>query len=85
MLPLELGKYVERDVTLLQQLGWTKFVQMRRGRGDMGSLNFNHPAKHILTHYKYHGVPMKVSTEPGVKASYRRRYIEGRTSLATSI
>lgn len=61
-LPADLGKYVERDVTLLRELGWRRFVKHRRQRGDIGSLNFPHPAMHTLHHYKHHGVPVRLST-----------------------
>ena len=58
-LPSELGKLVHRDVALLKQLGWTKFVQHRRRRGDFASLDdVHHPAKRLLLrHYKNHGAP----------------------------
>ena len=49
-LPPELGKYVARDTLLLKKLGWTKFVQQRRGRGDLGPLSIQHPVSYILSY-----------------------------------
>ncbi len=66
-LPPDLGKYIERDVKLLRRLGWQKFVQHRRQRGDIGNLQFHHPAMHTLHQYKHHGVPVRLSTPPWSK------------------
>ena len=43
-------------------LGWKKFVQSKRGRGDLGSLESKYAVTKILQHYKKHGVPVKLST-----------------------
>ena len=64
-LPPELGKYIERDVKLLQTLGWKEFVRQRRPTSDLGPMHrINHPAKRLLQHYKKHGAPVKFSTKP---------------------
>jgi hypothetical protein len=63
-LPSELGKYISRDVALLSKLGWKKFVQQRRRRGDFASLNIQHPAKRLLKHIKTHGAPVQLSSKP---------------------
>lgn len=63
-LPLELGKLIQRDVQLLQKLGWREFVRQRRPVSDLGSMkNINHPAKRLLQHYRKHGAPVKFSTK----------------------
>jgi hypothetical protein len=63
--PASLGEFVQRDVELLQRLGWTKFVKLRRGKGDFASLdNVHHKAQRLLKEYKYRGAPAKLSTPP---------------------
>ena len=63
--PVELGELIQRDVELLSQLGWQKFVKQRRGDGDIASLNnINHPARRLLLNYKHRGAPVKFSTAP---------------------
>ena len=77
-LPSELGKLVQRDVALLKQLGWTKFVQHRRRRGDFASLDdVHHPAKRLLRHYKNHGAPVKFSTKPWTQGRIKRALARG--------
>ena len=44
-LPTDLGKLIAEDAQSLQELGWKEFVKAKQGRGDLGPLNFNHPAK----------------------------------------
>ena len=52
-------------MNLLKKLGWKKFVQSRRSRGDLADLSsLPHPAKRLLQHYKSHGAPVKVTTKP---------------------
>ena len=64
-MPAELGEYIERDVALLQQLGWTEFIRQRRGRGDLAHLhNVHHPARRLLKLYKHIGAPVKFNTKP---------------------
>ena len=63
-LPADLGKCIRRDVDLLQKLGWERFVQSRRQRGDFASLKFQHPAQRLLDHYKRRGAPVKLKTSP---------------------
>ena len=63
-LPADLGKYIKRDVELLQKLGWAKFVRRRRRRGDISTLQFQHPARRLLAHYKSRGAPVKLRTRP---------------------
>eukprot|EP00956_Cyclotella_meneghiniana_P017972 scaffold29676_cov59-Cyclotella_meneghiniana.AAC.1 len=66
--PVELGELIQRDVELLSQVGWQKFVKQRRGDGDIASLNnINHPARRLLLNYKHRGAPVKlVSTASNV-------------------
>ena len=35
-LPEDLGKCIHEDVQLLRALGWRKFVEVKRERGDFG-------------------------------------------------
>ena len=59
----ELGNFVERDVRLLEKLGWTEFVQQRRQRSDFASLDsVHHPARRLLDFYKKRGAPIKMAT-----------------------
>ena len=67
-LPKDLGKLIEEDTIVLKELGWKKFVQLKRGRGDLGPLNFNHPISRILKQYKKHSAPVKFSTPPWSEA-----------------
>ncbi len=64
-LPSDLGKFVERDTALLKRLGWKKFINSRRQRGDLSDLRrINHPAVRLLKHYQTHGAPVKFSSQP---------------------
>ena len=64
-LPSDLGKFVERDAALLKRLGWKKFINSRRQRGDLSDLRrLNHPAVRLLKHYQTHGAPVKFSSKP---------------------
>ena len=76
MLPKDLGKLIKDDAKLLQRLGWNNFVQANQGRGDLGSLDFDHPATRILKQYKKHGVPVKLSmpawTQEDINAKLHR-------------
>ena len=43
--PVKLGEYIEKDVDLLQQLGWMEFIHQHHGRGNLAQLNnVHHPA-----------------------------------------
>jgi hypothetical protein len=56
---------IDRDVDLLQRLGWCQFVKLRRSRGDFASLdNIDHPAHRILRQLKEKGAPVQFSTPP---------------------
>ena len=63
-LPTDLGKCIAHDVDLLQQVGWRRFVQLKRPKQDIGSLDFHHPARRLLQHYKTRGAPVKFTTAP---------------------
>ncbi len=61
----ELGKLICRDVDLLRRVGWRSFVKLRRGEGDLSSLqNVNHPARRLLMRLKHRGAPVKFTTPP---------------------
>ena len=61
----DLGTYIRRDVKLLRNQGWRKFVKGRRKRGDFADVStLPHPASRLLQHYKTHGAPVKFSTRP---------------------
>jgi Reverse transcriptase (RNA-dependent DNA polymerase). len=76
-LPQNLGKCIARDLSLLQKLGWKKFVQARRHRKDLATLPFDHPVKRLLKHYREHGVPVKVSTCPWTKEQLNHAMTRG--------
>ena len=77
-LPEELGEYIDRDVKLLQQLGWNTLVSSRRGEGDFTSLsNVQHEARRLLRQYKYRGVPVKFSTPAWSRRKLRRSIRRG--------
>ena len=60
----ELGTYVTRDVKLLKEMGWKSFVS-RCQRGDFAEVTkLPHPASRLLQHYKIHGAPVKLTTNP---------------------
>lgn len=61
----DIGKFIARDVKLLNDLGWERLIHLRRPVGDFTSLhNVHHPARRLLSHYKHHGAPVKFSTPP---------------------
>ena len=60
----ELGKYIQRDIKLIQQLGWMSFVQQRRQRRDLSTLHFQHKALPLLQHIKKKGMPVILSSPP---------------------
>ena len=62
--PVDLGKCIHDDCSSLEKRGWKDFVRSKRGISGFGSLNFNHPAKHLLKNYKRHGAPVKLLTKP---------------------
>jgi hypothetical protein len=49
-------------------MGWRDFVKFKRKRGDIGPLNFDHPAVRLLKQYKHNGVPVKLHTKPWTTA-----------------
>ena len=76
-LPSELGKCIKQDVELLRRVGWKQFVRMKRGVGDLGTLNFDHPAQQLLRHYKHHGAPVRFSTQRWSRQRVRRALSRG--------
>ena len=62
----ELGKLIQRDLNLLDKIGWQALLTTRVGRKDIGSLKASrtHPAHYLLHHFKYHGVPVTLSCPP---------------------
>ena len=77
-LPTELGEYIVRDVKLLQQLGWRRFIRQRRPVSDFASLdNVQHPAKRLLNFYKHRGAPVKFSTPPWTRRQVKRALARG--------
>ena len=42
--PVELSEYIERDVALLQRLGWTEFTRQRHRRSNLAHLHNVHHA-----------------------------------------
>ena len=64
VLPSDLGKCIEIDSLALKKLGWKKLVQEKRKRGDIGPLEFQHPANRLIKQYQVNGVPVKLKTQP---------------------
>ena len=63
--PDELGKLIQRDTYLLDNLGLEAFVDLRRGRSDFTSLRkLRHKARRLLRQYKHRGAPVVLSTPP---------------------
>ena len=61
----KLHALIDHDLQLLETLGLDELVKIKRGEGDLSSLeNVNHPAKRLLKDLKLHGAPIKFSTEP---------------------
>jgi hypothetical protein len=61
----ELGKLIDRDLKLLNSLGWEALVSMRQSRGDISSLDkLRHPARRLLQQYKHRGAPIILRTAP---------------------
>ena len=76
--PTDLGEFIDRDVKLLNQLGWRGLVTHRRPRGDFTSLNnVLHPARRLLHFYKHHGAPVKFSTPPWTRHQVQRALRRG--------
>ena len=61
--PTDIGEFIDRDVKLLQQLGWRGLVTHRRPRGDFTSLNnVLHPAHRLPSSSpRHHGLVTKFS------------------------
>ena len=56
---------INRDAAQLQNLGWKNFVNGKRKRGDLTSLeNVHHPARPYLEYLGAHGSPVEFSTAP---------------------
>ena len=51
----ELGECIKQDVKLLREVGWERFVSIKRGPGDLSHLNFHHPARSLLNPFTTHG------------------------------
>jgi hypothetical protein len=61
----ELSEYIDRDVRLLQSLGWHGLVAHCRPLSNFSQLdNVPHPACRLLCLYKHRGAPVKFSTPP---------------------
>ncbi|KAL7523132.1 hypothetical protein ACHAWF_000389, partial [Thalassiosira exigua] len=72
-MPTELGEYIVRDVKLLEQLGWRRFIRQRRPVSDFASLdNVQHPARRLLHFYKHRRAPVKFSTPPWTQRQVNR-------------
>ena len=76
-LPDELGKYMARDVALLNELEWEEFAMRRRKDGDFAQLNFDHPVRRLLKNYKNRDVPVKLANKPWSKCRVRCTFLRG--------
>jgi hypothetical protein len=61
-----LGTYIDRDVQLLEQLGWEKFVQVRRGASDLSTTvdKIRHPARSTLRNLRRRGARAPMAMAP---------------------
>jgi hypothetical protein len=61
-----LGTYIDRDVSLLEELGWERFIQLRRGQSDLSPTvdNIRHPARSHLRHLRRRGARAPMATAP---------------------
>jgi hypothetical protein len=58
--------YIDRDVRLLEDLGWDKFIQVRQGQSDLSAAvdTICHPAQDQLRHLRWHGAQAIMATAP---------------------
>lgn len=61
-----LGTYIARDVGLLQELGWERFIRTRRGKSDLNEAvgAIRHPARSHLRHLRRRGARVPMATAP---------------------
>jgi hypothetical protein len=61
-----LGTCIERDVGLLEELGWEKFLALQQGRSDLSASvdTIKYPAKTLLRHLRRRGARAPMSTAP---------------------
>ena len=72
--PAELGELIDRDIRLVQEMGWEEFVKSRRGRGDLTEMiEVEHPARRILRRYAHRGVPVQMHEKSGINKKWMRR------------
>ena len=76
-LPTNLGEYISRDASLINSLGWTKFVHQRRPHSDFSSLQIHHPARHLLKHYRDDGAPVRFHSAPWTKQQLQKAIHRG--------
>ncbi len=77
-IPAELGEYIDRDMGLLQSLGWHGLVAHRRPLSDFSKLDrVHHPARRLLRLYKHRGAPVKFSTSPWTLDQVTRTLVRG--------
>ena len=76
-LPPELGKCIRDDSKLLDELGWEGFVAYKRGKGDIGELNFKHPVCRLLKLLKSRGAPAKMKNANWTQGRLKRAMKRG--------
>jgi hypothetical protein len=59
-----LGKLVNRDLLLLKELGWERFIQQRRVKDIQVPPNWPHRARSYLQRLGKRGAPVTLSTPP---------------------
>jgi hypothetical protein len=62
----ELGAYIDRDVQLLKDQGWKRFIANRRGKSDLSDKvdTLRHPARSHLRHLRRQGARVPMTTAP---------------------
>lgn len=76
-LPKDFGEYVQRDVELIQKLGWAKFIRQRHPCSDINHITFQHPAARLLKNYQQRGVPVRLKSSPWTPQQISHALVRG--------
>ena len=82
VVPDEIGELfyqrIAKDVSLLRNLGWKKFVKCKRERDDFNDLDdLNHHSRQLLRQYKHRGAPVILSTKPWTTSTVEKAVERG--------
>ena len=77
-LPGNLGKSISQDSMLTVKLGWEDFVNQRRERGDLSSLEaLPYPARRLFRQYKDRGAPVVLSEKNWTEGHRQAAIVRG--------